>query len=145
VVDTFSEGHYAARANDSGHFLGQYCYQSKGSCLWLLAIKTRCDEGDKYPVLINSDAGSAQVEVHCLGHLPSAGMYRYAFTDFELIDRTVRNGRRIGFAIPLESDQFRVLRFDLTGASSALNSMRARAQANSQTRPAIRNTRDQVM
>src|SRR5262245_24918037 len=59
--------------NDSGSLLGQYCYPGEGSCVWLLGVRTSCIQGDRYPALVNSEAGSAVVELYCAGPLTIAG------------------------------------------------------------------------
>ena len=123
------EGYFAATVNDSNAVLGQYCYVESGDCLWLLATSTNCEEGERYPVLVNADAGSAQLELVCrkLGKKP-----RYIFTNFESIDKSVRNsGKYIGFAFPLQSGLFQVDRFLLDGAVESLVRMRAVAKGGS--------------
>lgn len=123
------EGYFAATVNDSNAVLGQYCYVESGDCLWLLATSTNCEEGERYPVLVNADAGSAQLELVCrkLGKKP-----RYIFTNFESIDKSVRNsGKYIGFAFPLQSGLFQVDRFLLDGAVESIVRMRAVAKGGS--------------
>jgi len=133
---------YAVTVNDSGALLGQFCYPEQGSCMWLLGMSTGCQEGDKYPVLLNSDRGAQSVEIYCDGKLES-GLYRYAFTDFDAMQNHVKDSTRIGFAVPLRADQFRVVRFTLDGATRAIQAMRDAAE-NKPTR-ARHGTRDQVL
>jgi hypothetical protein len=91
AVDTKNASNlYAASTNDSGHVLGQYCYPTQGTCVWLIAIRTACDKDHKYPALANSDAGSAQLELLCLGRLESTEYHQYAFTSFDQVDNFVR-------------------------------------------------------
>src|SRR5262245_41820124 len=132
---------YALTVNDSGNAFGQFCYAADGKCYWLIGLKTTCNPGDKYPVLANSDAGSAQLEVLCMGPLSGGNLHRYAFTDFDQIDGLVRESARVGFALPLQKDEFRVVRFNLHGAAAALSAMRSAAER--QVRPTKRGTRDQ--
>lgn len=137
------EALYAATVNDSGNLLGQYCVLSSGNCAWLLGMVTGCKEGDSYPVLANSDAGSSHIYVQCSAQLDN-GLYRYVFNDFEEIDDLVKKGLRVGFAVPLQGDQFRVVRFDLGGSNRALALMQgALAQANRGRSSRSANTRDQ--
>jgi hypothetical protein len=134
---------YAATVNDSGHVLGQYCY-SEGTCLWLLGLRTRCSENEKYPALVNADAGAQSIEIYCAGELPGTpGLYTYAFTEFDKVTEFVTKSNRVGIAIPLQSDEFRVIRFDLNGASAAIASMQK--VAAQKTRPARQGTRDQKL
>jgi hypothetical protein len=101
------EGYFAATVNDSNAVLGQYCYLESGDCLWLLATSTNCEDGERYPVLVNADGGSAQLELVCrkLGKKP-----RYIFSN------------------PLQSGLFQVDRFLLDGAVESLVRMRAVAK-----------------
>lgn len=134
-------GLFAATPNDSGNILGQYCYAASGSCVYLLGIHTSCTKGHKYPVLMNSNTGSLQLFVLCDGRL-DATHYRYIFTDFKAIDTAVRAASRIGFAVPLQGDQFIVVRFNLDGSDAAISSMRAAAE--NRVKPAVHHgTRDQ--
>ncbi len=127
VADTTNRAYlYASTQNDSGHVLGQWCYPADGQCFWLLGIRAGCEQGERYPVLVNSDSGSYSLEIYCNGPLASApGMYRYVFTEFDRITNPVMSSTRIGFAMPLKGDQFSVIRFDLNGAGAALRAMRA--------------------
>ncbi|MGH8139117.1 MAG: hypothetical protein ACREVV_13135 [Steroidobacteraceae bacterium] len=115
---------YAATTNDSGALLGEYCYPGKGSCMWILGTKTKCEEGAKYPMLANSNAGAFQLQVTCGGLAPNS-LYSLAFTNFDDVDHLIKNGAKIGFAIPLQADEFRVIRFILNGSSQAITSMRS--------------------
>jgi hypothetical protein len=124
---------YAATVNDSGNVFGQWCDVSEGTCMYLVAFPVACREDANYPVLANADSGVEQVMVACKGALDSRNaegrqLYRYAFSDFARIDALVRNSRRIGIAMPMEADQFRVFRFSLSGALPALTSMRGAAE-----------------
>lgn len=113
---------YAATVNDSGNLLGEYCSPNTGDCIWLLGMRTACKEGDQYPVLANSDAGASHILVYCSAKLDN-GLYRYVFTEFDAINNIITNGSRLGFAVPLKEDQFRVIRFHLKGSNRALTQM----------------------
>ncbi len=133
---------YAATINDSGNVFGQWCDLDDRSCFYLVAFPTRCEEDDKYPVLINSDKGSFSTTLICRGKLKNRNLYRYVFANFDQIDGLAKSAQRVGVAIPLEGDEFRVIRFSLVGASVALTAMRA---AGDRAVPASdrRGTRDQ--
>src|SRR5262245_32675618 len=118
---------YAASANDSGSVFGQFCYFSEGSCVWLIGVKTRCKQGDRYPVLANTNLGAMQLEVLCDGRLES-GLYRFAFTNFDQVERLVSYSERVTFAMPVEEAQFGIVRFSLQGATAALSELREAAQ-----------------
>lgn len=134
---------YAGTVNDSGNLLAQYCFLSSGNCVYLLAMPTSCKDGNRYPVLVNSDVGSFSTEIVCGG--PLDGRFRYLFSNFEMINSAVRDAARIGFAVPLSGDNFRVTRFDLNGSRQALSrslDLLSRRQGGG-TRQ--QGTRDQVM
>jgi len=134
------ETHYAATINDSGNLLGQYCFPADNSCYWLLGIKTSCDEGKRYPVLANSDAGAT---VLCSAKLDN-GMHRYVFTDFDKVDTLLSQGTLAGFAVPLENDQFRVVRFSIRDSTRAVTRMKSNAEKAKKLTPrSPSGTRDQ--
>ncbi len=139
---------YAVTFNDSGALFGQYCYPDKGSCLWLVSTSTACDKDHKYPVLANSDGGAAPLTLQCQGSIGGKGedaKYAYVFTDFDAVSNLVKNATRIGFAVPLQADQFKVVRFEVGGSAPALAAMRKKASdAMDEARPAS-NTRDQTL
>lgn len=121
----------AATVNGSKEVFGQWCYADKGTCIWLIGMTTQCNEGKTYPVLADSDVGAVQLEVQCLGKLQVTGAYELAFTKFDDIDRIARKASRVGFAIPLQTNQVRVVRFSLSGAVRALTIMREAASSGS--------------
>ncbi len=134
---------FAVTANDSGNLLGQYCSPSTGNCIWLIGMNASCKEGDQYPVLANSDKGSAHILVYCNAKLDS-GLYSYVFTDFNIINDFIMKGSKIGFAVPLQTDQFRVVRFNLVGSNRAISAMRSTAEKIQRRSPTkVINTRDQ--
>lgn len=109
---------FAATANDSGEVLGEYCYFSDGKCIWLIGITTGCKPGDTYPVLANSDANTVSLEVVCRGQL-SPGVFTLQFTNWKNLEANFTDSSRVGFAIPLKDNTFRVVRFSLKGRSTA--------------------------
>lgn len=132
---------FAATTNDNGHLLGQYCSPETGNCLWILGISTTCKLGDKYPILANSDSGASHLSVHCDEQLEDR-KFRYVFSKFNDIDSIIKGSLRIGFALPLQSDNFRVIRFDLSGANRAINFMRS---SGTKPTPKTKDTKDQYL
>ncbi len=120
---------YAVVFNDSGALFGQYCYPEKGSCLWLISTSTSCEKDHKYPVLANSDGGAVPLTIQCQGSIGKGSdvKYAYVFTDFDEVTNLVKNATRIGFAVPLQSDQFKVVRFPVDGSAEALAALRNKA------------------
>lgn len=126
-------GWYAATVNDSGNVFGQWCDLRDGGCVYLMAIPIRCEDGEIYPVLSNSESSANVVEIVCRGALEGRNadgrpLYRFVFTNFASIDHQVRRSQRIGFAFPMSGDAFQVSRFSLAGAVQAISAMRGAAE-----------------
>lgn len=113
---------YAATMNDSGNVFGEYCFPEDGNCVWLIGISAMCKTGDQYPVLANTESAASHITVKC-GAKVSKDLYSYVFTDFNALKELVMKNVRIGFAIPMQSDNFKVIRFDLTGSNQAIERM----------------------
>lgn len=135
----------AGTMNDSGSSLILACGTGTngGRCVWTIYMGTSCDRGHKQSLFVNSDAGAVHLTVACTGQIPE-GLYSYVFPDLDEVDRIIRQGTRIGFALPLKSDNFRVIRFDLQGATNAIEQMRAAARRPSNPPPSS-GTKDQYM
>jgi hypothetical protein len=133
---------YAGTINDSGSVLAESCATDRDSCIWVLSTDSECEEGSDYPVLINSDVSAASAVVTCLGPTVSNTMYRYQFTNWKVLEGTILKARRVGFAFPLQADQFTVVRFSLDGVSQASQfAERLAAEARKATSDSTRNTR----
>ncbi len=126
-----NEFYFAVSMNEAAHLLGQYCYLDSRSCYYLVAfsafgLNAPCKEGKLYPVLVSTELGAEHMNVIC-SH-GSGGKPRLVLDNFDVVDRLVRNASKIGFAMALNNDQFKVSRFDLTGAAHAIDIMRAAAE-----------------
>ena len=113
------ESSYAGNVNDSGSVLMETCSTSKDSCLWIVTLDSECKEGNTYPVLMNSEEGAAASSVTCMGESASGSTYRYLFTDWKTLEGVILKGKRVGFAFPMQADQFTVVRFALEGIGEA--------------------------
>src|SRR5262249_17870518 len=139
-------GLYAASTvNDGNHELGQYCFLDNGSsCDWYFETDMSCADGSKYPVIANADGQALDLEVHCLGEIK--GRYAYAFTNFEKVDKFIRASKRVVFAVPLQTDEFAVFKWNLNGVTNALSAMRTAAEKHTRSIPKTRsifeNTRE---
>ena len=77
----------AGTENAAGHALAQFCDPSEGSCIYIVGFDIHCEPGNKYPVLVNSDAGSAQMEFVCGDRAGDQNVL--VATDFESMDNIV--------------------------------------------------------
>ena len=137
---------WAAVSNDSNGRLTQRCEIDREECYWSFATTTQCKKGADFPVLVNSDVGSFGLSVSCGSPVMVDGStyYQYFF-DFYAVDKLIRGSDRIGIAVALESDNFRIIRFDLTNAVKVIDRMRALALEEIKKRPKKKSTRDQVL
>lgn len=124
----------AFTGNDSGSTFGLLC--TSADCLFYIDMNLKCTEGGKIPMLINSSSGSTYISSTCV-HLRSKTEIRYvtAIKDADVVT-AISKGKVIGFAVPLESGQFKVVRFSLDGAVTATKE----AVSRSKTLPAVRGT-----
>jgi hypothetical protein len=135
---TDNEGVYAATANESGGILGEYCLTADRNCYWLLMNDAGCDDGHRYPVLVNADGGSSSLEIYCM---KLEGKPRYAFTSFDAIDRVIKSSKRLGIAFPMRDGYFSVSRFSLEGATVAISNMRSVGASRQRGPTGTRDTR----
>ena len=117
---------FAATMNSDGRILGQYCYYNEEYCIYVVSFGTLCTEGDKYPVLLNTETFSKSVEMVC-GHIYKDANVFY-FTDFDEIDSAVRSSPSIGYALAMKEGRFKVVRFSLSGSGKAIDAMREAAE-----------------
>ena len=110
-----------------------YCFEA---CDFYLNTRTRCEEKAKIPVLINSDSASTYVTSSCI-HLRQGAAIRYVFAirDADVVT-AISSGQIIGFAMPLEGGDFKVVGFSLDGALAATR----KAVDGMKARPKVRDT-----
>ena len=124
----------AGTTNDDGHILTQLCYPESGNCIYAVGFDTNCTEGNSYPALVNADTGADSMKFVCGGELKD-GTHLMVAEDFDQIDKVIRKSNRIGFALPMEGDAFKAVRFSLRGSSDALDAMRKVAERASKNSP----------
>ena len=138
---------WAMVMNDSGGALSQRCELSTENCYWSIAISTACEKDATFPILGSSDAGSIHINLYCGESFNYEGKpyYQYFFKDFAQIDKLVRDtSSPIGFAMALQSGRFLVIRFEMTNAVNAIDSMRAMIQSDIDKKPK-KKTKDQFL
>ena len=121
-----SEYVYAATVNTDGRILGQYCYFSESSCVYLVSLGITCEPGSEYPSILNSSAGVADVRLVC-GHMYQ-GENVFFIKPFDDVDNLIKQANNVGFAVAMEEGTFKVVRFSLSGSTYAIEMMRAGAE-----------------
>jgi len=120
--------------NSAGHMLAQFCDPESTNCFYAVGFGLKCEPGHQYPVLVNADTGSAQLEFICGDRIGDQNVL--VASDFDAMDDVVRSANKVGFAIPLEGDDFKAVRFSLNGSNEALDAMREALLVVSNYRPA---------
>ncbi|WP_425668730.1 hypothetical protein ACPSL3_09775 [Vibrio owensii] len=132
VIDTSgSDYFYAATINNSGHIFGKYCYFDDQQCFFLLGIDINCKTGNKYPILVNAESGALNMNLVCGDKVGKHQVL--TFDNFDEIERTAKESNKLGVAIPMESGQFKVSRFSMSGSTYSLETMTDEAIKHSAT------------
>lgn len=116
---------YAGTLNDSGGMLIKGCDPANAVCYWYLVTQTGCDEGVSAAALVNSNQGTASLTLQCNGPIQVQGrpMYRAQISNPDLMDSIANGSPIVGIAVGLVDGQFRVYRFSLKGASTAISTL----------------------
>jgi len=134
---------FAATSNDSGAIFGEWCYPSTGKCSWLIGLDGSCEQDSAYPILANSDSGAASVLIRCGGKVGNTGLSQFAIVQYKDLENLMTESKMIGFALPLKSGQFRVVRFSLAGSRAVVSAMENKAARQFRTRQP--DTRDSIL
>lgn len=133
----------AKTVNDSGSVAGVICLTSTGACSAYVGSDLACEENGKYPMMINAPTGAHLATATCMTIAKAQYLileeYSTAIAAFE-------SGGLIGFALPMQSGKFEVLRFSTSGATAAIREAQAslaRSQKPSPSAPTT--TRNQTL
>lgn len=129
------ESVYAATVNDSNVVFGQWCYFSTNTCYWLMVSDSTCDDGDDYPSIVNSVNGASYVSMRCL---KIDNKNKVIFNNFKLMESLTKGDGKIGIVTPMQSGNFKVSRFDLNGAASAIDTMNKMYEVISKSKPSTK-------
>ncbi|WP_343518121.1 hypothetical protein [Sphingomonas sp.] len=137
-VTTTTGATFATTENESGSAFGVLC---GSSCVFFFNPVIQCEHDGKFPVLINTPAGAFNATLTCR---VAEGRYLLAAPlDTTLLD-AMEIGGELGVAFPMESGQFKVTRFSLTGALKA--TLRAYQLSESgRANPTEKGLRDQTL
>jgi hypothetical protein len=122
----------AYTSNESGSVFGLICGRE---CVFYLNILHKCERGDSYPAMINSDAGAYSVDLKCF---VLDGDYIMTFSATGDFADILEAGGTIGFAVPLANGQFGVSRFSLKGGIDAASAATRSADGRSGGRQGLR-------
>lgn len=107
----------AATMNNSDSILGFRCFVESQDCMHILMPNINCDAGSEYPILVNSDHSAVSMDALCGDSGAENELY---LPQYDTIHEILEKGNDIGFAIPMESGRFKVVRFSLNGSGKAM-------------------------
>lgn len=106
----------AATVEDNGEKALVYrCFEGLGQCAHVLVADIECETDDEYPVLVNAEHAALSMDTVC------SDDSELVLTEFDQIHEILINSDVAGFAIPMASGQFKVVRFSLKGSERAMN------------------------
>jgi hypothetical protein len=109
-----TDGWYvASTVNDAGSAFGVLCNQS--GCSFFVNPQITCDENASYPALINAPSAGYTAKLTCTHYDKGKSAVLLFENDQALID-ALSVGGNLGVAMPMQSGEFKVSRFSLTGA-----------------------------
>lgn len=124
TVSADASGTEAATINKSGSIFGFACIVSIDRCIYYISTHTTCDQGASSAILISSDSGALASTINCI---KLGDSYYNSIQSTSDLATAISKGTTIGIAIPMESGQFKVVRFSLIGASVAIPAAATRA------------------
>ena len=116
-----------AKVENGENATGIICVISSNSCLAYATLGFDCEDGHKYPLLINAATGAFNSLATCKHIIPELKII--VIEEFELMVSAFESGGEVGFATPLKSGQFKVVRFSTIGATAAIKDARTRPTA----------------
>lgn len=116
---------YAGTVNDSSLALGQFCYPKLDTCVFAFDLGTKCVRNRKSPAIVSTDVGAEAIELVCGDHFERQILIA---KNFKVVDEFVRRSKIFGIAVPLDGNEFKVVRFSLVGSTRALDRMRREAE-----------------
>lgn len=111
----------AKTINDSNSVAGIICFTLDNSCSAYISADIGCEENAKYPLMVNAKTGASTLNTTCL----TLSKVQYLIIEeFSSAVAAFESGGEVGFAVPMQSGKFRVVRFDCTGATAAIRQAR---------------------
>lgn len=128
VVTKTTPGLQIAKTSTGNAVAGIVCVVRSDNCYAYIGTDSPCKEDDRIPMLINSAVGSAMITTKCA----ELGGSRFnLIEEFDAAKSAMESGGVVGFAMPLLSGEFRVVRFSTRGATAAIREAMTRPDAAS--------------
>lgn len=107
--------------NSTSSTTGVLCYLKSETCSAYLVVDAICEEDVTVPLMVNSKIGALPISAKCTKFGES---HYLVINEFDSIIQAFQGGGEIGFAMPMESGQFKVVRFNTIGATEAIAAAR---------------------
>jgi len=118
----------AATATDDDKYFAYRCFGELDRCAHSFNLDIQCEDGKSYPVLVNASEAAAAISCTCSQN----GDVYELIPDFDQIHALVQKSTGyIGFAVPMASGQFKVVRFSLAGVRDAMSFAERAVKADS--------------
>lgn len=120
---------FTVNVNEAGEGLTLVCFSSENVCRWHIVVDTSCEPGVISPAMISGSSATSQHKLTCEGAITVAKKqkYRLAMDQHESMNTHAEAGGMLGIVFPLEGGRFRVLRFSMDGAVSAMKEVATRS------------------
>jgi len=103
-------------SSDAAGTFGMFCTGEK--CVFYLHHSITCQPNARYSVLLNSQSVSTAISMKCT--LVGKDLF-WILSPFDALLKAVQVGDQIGFAVALQSGEFAVSKYSLSGAKKAIN------------------------
>lgn len=100
-----------------GSYLAFRCFVNTQKCVHVFSAGFECKVGGGAPVLVNTPASALSIQTTCASNSVD---YELMVDDQSQIHETLKQGGVIGFAFPVNSGLFKVVRYSLNGAGEAM-------------------------
>lgn len=130
VMDNSVTGFQIAKTiNENAAATGVFCSLETQSCDAYITLDVGCEDGEPYPMMINSSLGAYSLTTKCM-HIGKLKFF--VASEFESMIQAFESGGEIGFAMPMQNGQFKVVRFSTVGATPAIKQARSLSSHNKQ-------------
>lgn len=120
----------ASTPSESGATLNFLCSRSRNNCAVYITSESACDSQGSYPVLVDSPVGAANLTASCsIVQTGSGQIHALVLSPLSTVLTALnKDGRTVGFALPMVNGAFEVFRFSSTGASIAISNVTTAAE-----------------
>ena len=111
----------AYSTNASGSAIAIFCGENR---CFLLQVQPPCTDATERIALVNADTGAFLIPMFCTA-LSKNGNTEFVdvLGNFDNLKSTLESNPNVGFSIPVQSGQFRIIRFALVGSTEVIEAV----------------------